>query len=56
MGCEAVGFPLWQIDPKGSKRDAAELHGTIRVTEGEESGLLGDAGRAIGRRHRFGQP
>ena len=40
VGCEAVGFPLWQLDPRDQHRDAAELHGTIRVTESEESGLL----------------
>lgn len=38
--CEAVGFPLWQFDPRDRHRDAAELHGTIRVTEGTESGVL----------------
>jgi len=38
--CEAVGFPLWQLDPMDQQRNAAELHGTIRVTEGAESGLL----------------
>jgi hypothetical protein len=39
-GCEAVGFPLWQFDPREHHRDAAELHGTIRVTEGAEAGIL----------------
>jgi TPR repeat protein len=38
--CQAVGFPLWQLDPKDLGRNAAELHGTIRVTEDVESGLL----------------
>ena len=38
--CEAIGFPLWQLDPKDQQRNAAELHGTIRVTEDVESGLL----------------
>jgi hypothetical protein len=38
--CEAVGFPLWQVDPQDRGRNAAELHGTIRVTEDLESGLL----------------
>jgi tetratricopeptide (TPR) repeat protein len=38
--CEAVGFPLWQFDPQDQQRNAAELHGTIRVTEDVESGLL----------------
>ena len=38
--CEAVGFPLWQLDPRDQQRNAAELHGTIRVTEDVESGLL----------------
>lgn len=39
-GCEAVGFPLWQLDPRDQQRNAAELHGTIRATEDAESGLL----------------
>ena len=38
--CQAVGFPLWQLDPRDQQRNAAELHGTIRVTEDAESGLL----------------
>lgn len=38
--CQAVGFPLWQMDPQGVQRNAAELHGTIRVTEDVESGFL----------------
>ena len=38
--CQAVGFPLWQFDPAEHGRNAAELHGTIRVTEDAESGLL----------------
>src|SRR5579872_1022083 len=37
--CEAVGFPLWQLDPR-DQRNAAELHGVIRVTEDAESGLM----------------
>jgi hypothetical protein len=40
FGCTAVGFPLWQFDPEQRHRDAAELHGTIRATEGAESGVL----------------
>jgi TPR repeat protein len=40
IGCEAVGFPLWQLDPRDQQRNAAELHGTIRLTEEAESGLL----------------
>ena len=40
LGCEAVGFPLWQLDPHQRHRHAAELHGSIRATEGAESGLL----------------
>ena len=49
--CEAVGFPLWQLDARDQGRNAAELHGTIRMTEDAESGfllmrdpLLGDVG------------
>ena len=38
--CEAVGFPLWQLDPRDQQRNAAELHGTIRMTEDVESGFL----------------
>ena len=38
--CQAVGFPLWQFDPAEHGRNAAELHGTIRVTEDAESGFL----------------
>jgi TPR repeat protein len=38
--CQAVGFPLWQLDARDQQRNAAELHGTIRVTEDAESGLL----------------
>jgi len=38
--CQAVGFPLWQMDPQAVQRNAAELHGTIRVTEDAESGFL----------------
>jgi hypothetical protein len=40
LGCEALGFPLWQLDSQRHHRYAAELHGTIRATEGAESGLL----------------
>ena len=38
--CQAVGFPLWQLDPNDQQRNAAELHGTIRLIEDCESGLL----------------
>lgn len=38
--CQALGFPLWQLDPRDQQRNTAELHGTIRVTEDAESGLL----------------
>jgi glycosyltransferase involved in cell wall biosynthesis len=38
--CQAIGFPLWQMDPQDQGRNAAELHGTIRVTEDAEAGLL----------------
>lgn len=40
LDCQAVGFPLWQLDPEDQGRNAAELHGTIRVTEDSEAGLL----------------
>ena len=38
--CHAIGFPLWQLDPQDQGRNAAELHGTIRATEGAEAKLL----------------
>ena len=38
--CQAIGFPLWQLDPHDQGRNAAELHGTIRATEDVESKLL----------------
>jgi len=38
--CQAVGFPLWQLDPRQQHRAAAEVHGVIRTTEGAESGVL----------------
>ena len=38
--CQAVGFPLWQLDSRDRQRNAAELHGTIRVTEDAESRRL----------------
>ena len=38
--CQAIGFPLWQLDPHDQGRNAAELHGTIRATEDVESRLL----------------
>ncbi|MGH4006748.1 MAG: trypsin-like serine protease [Pseudonocardiaceae bacterium] len=31
--CEAVGFPLWQMDPTDKRRSIAELRGTIRRLE-----------------------
>ena len=39
-GCQAIGFPLWQLDPQDRGRNAAELHGMIRATEDVEPGLL----------------
>ena len=38
--CQAVGFPLWQLEPRQQHRAAAEVHGVIRTTEGAESGVL----------------
>jgi hypothetical protein len=38
--CRAIGFPLWQLDPGDQGLNAAELHGTIRVAERSEGGLL----------------
>ncbi|MFC0542155.1 bifunctional trypsin-like peptidase domain-containing/SEL1-like repeat protein [Kutzneria chonburiensis] len=38
--CQAVGYPLFQRDPADRQRNAAELHGTIRLTEDVESGFL----------------
>jgi hypothetical protein len=37
---EAVGFPLWQVDPGDEHRDGAELRGEIRLTDGWEKGVL----------------
>ena len=37
---EAIGFPLWQTDPRDGHRNAAELRGEIRRTDGWEDGLL----------------
>lgn len=38
--CQAIGFPLFQRDPKDQRRNTAELHGTIRRTEDAISGYL----------------
>jgi Trypsin-like peptidase domain/Sel1 repeat len=40
VGCEAIGYPLWQLDPVDHQRSTAELHGTIRRTEDAESQYL----------------
>lgn len=40
QGCEAIGYPLWQLDPTDQQRSTAELHGTIRRTEDAESQYL----------------
>ena len=37
-GCQAVGFPLWQLDTRDEHRNAAG--GSIRATEDMESGLM----------------
>ena len=39
--CQAIGFPLWQVDPEDQERNAAELHGTVRTTADPGSGFLG---------------
>ena len=39
-GCEAIGYPLWQLDAGDLQRSAAELHGTIRRTEDAEGDYL----------------
>ena len=38
--CEAIGYPLWQLQPTDGQRNTAELHGTIRRTEDAESQFL----------------
>jgi hypothetical protein len=40
LDCQAIGFPFWQLDPHEQQRNAAELHGIIRLTEGAETGIL----------------
>jgi hypothetical protein len=39
-GCEAIGYPLWQLDPSDQQRNTAELRGKIRRTEGAEERYL----------------
>ena len=38
--CQAIGFPLWQVNAGDPWRDAAELHGTLRTTTESGPGLL----------------
>ena len=33
IDCVAVGYPMFQLDPIDGRRNAAELHGTIRQLE-----------------------
>ncbi len=37
---QAIGFPLWQVDPEDLGRNASELHGTIRTTADPGPGFL----------------
>ena len=39
-GCQAIGYPLFQLDPHVRQRNTAELHGGIRRTDEAESGYL----------------
>ena len=39
-GCEAIGYPLWQLDPGHLQRNTAELRGAIRRTDDAESHYL----------------
>ena len=38
--CQAIGYPLFQLDPGERQRNTAELHGHIRRTDEAESGYL----------------
>jgi hypothetical protein len=38
--CEAIGFPRWQLDPEDEQRNAAEIRGSIRLTDDVASGRL----------------
>ena len=38
--CTAVGYPIWQFDSTRKKRGLAEIHGTIRVFDDVEFGLM----------------
>jgi Trypsin len=40
QGCEAVGFPLWQLDAATQHRRVAQVRGHIRTMEGREAGEL----------------
>jgi hypothetical protein len=38
--CQAIGYPLFQVDARYRQRNTAELHGVIRRTDEAESGFL----------------
>jgi TPR repeat protein len=38
--CQAIGFPLWQVDPEDQVPQAAELHGTVQMTAEPGPGFL----------------
>jgi hypothetical protein len=38
--CQAIGYPLFQVDTNEKQRNTAELHGIIRRTDEDESGFL----------------
>jgi tetratricopeptide (TPR) repeat protein len=40
VGCEAVGYPLFQYDDTESRRNSAHVKGIIRTTDGAESDYL----------------
>lgn len=39
-GCEAVGYPLFQYDTAHRQRNSAQIKGTIRTSDEDESGYL----------------
>ncbi len=38
--CQAIGYPLFQYNAEQKLRSTAEINGTIRATDGHESGVL----------------
>lgn len=40
QGCQAAGYPLWQLDPTDQQRNLTQFEGEIRTLEDAGSGLL----------------